>query len=308
MFIKHGRSLAAAALLSSLIFAGVGTAAMASKGEPKVEAKSESCDDASLLIKKDNGQTARFAVIPASSRDIIILAESAKVHIVRDPGISEIVVSSNCPRNWAVKGWMIRQAGFSGEPRHGTSLMADALGSRAIVNGRVYLFPDGPMKGLKMGTDGVFINGQSIDPLKGSDIPCNCTGEDFLEVKVPQSYSGNLKIGSSGKSQVSIDSWKDGAVECTMLGESAFTAGKLESLPKFAFDNKGRGNADISEVDAKIFVANISGQGNASIRVKKGNADMSNATVEGNGTIELHGNFKKLQKLVSGTGKIEINP
>lgn len=272
--------------------------AIASKGGDTVEAKTDNPVDS-------GAQTARFGAISASASTVVIVAESAKVVVKRVADISEIQVSSNCPRNWAVKGSQIRQAGFSGEIRKGTALLADDLGSRAIVNGKVYLLPSGPMKGLSMGAEGVKVGGQPIDPLKGSDIPCNCSGTDLLEVSVPQTFTGDLRIGSGGKSQIVVDSWKDGALECVMLGESSLSAGKLESS-KVAFDNKGKGAADISEVDAKIFVVSTRGSGNASIRVKKGKSEMSNFTVEGNGTIELHGTFKKMQKLVDGTGKIEV--
>ncbi len=312
MSMKHRLAVAASVLMSSLVSIGLNSAAIASKadtkGETKVEAKQDANSGNSISDSQEGGQTARFATIPLSSSNITLVSESAKVVIKRTAGISEVILSSNCPRNWNVQGTMIRQAGFSGEPRKGSALMADDLGSRAIVNGHVYLFPPGPMKGIKMGADGVFINGQLVDPLKGSEIPCNCSGEDLLEINVPQSFSGGLRIGSSGNSAISIDSWKDGALECTLTGNSSLTTGKLDSLSKAAFDNKGKGSAEITELSTKIFVASIRGQGNAAIRVKNGKADMSNATVEGNGTIELHGNFKQLKQLVDGTGKIEVKP
>lgn len=307
MFMKHRQTVAAMAFLSLFAIACNQTV-FASKGEPKVEAKNNDPDKSASLINTDNPNSVRFGTINANSPTLTVVAESAKVTIKKDSGISEIVLFSNCPRNWAVAGSLVRQAGFAGEPRKGSALLADALGSRAIVNGHVYLFPPGPMKGLKLGADGVSVNGQMVDPLKGSDIPCNCSGDDLLEIHVPVSFSGDLKIGSGGKSAISVESWKGGAVECTMTGNSSFTAGRLEALPKFVFDNKGNGPADIAEVDAKVFVANISGQGNASILVKKGKAEMSNATVEGNGTIELHGKFDKMQQAVNGNGKIEVKP
>lgn len=300
MFKTQRVALAFIAALSILV--PLSNQAFAGKGEDsKVEAKSEKSPEGS------NSQTARFGAIPISASTVVIVSESARVVVKRVPEISEIIVSSNCPRNWALHGSQIRQAGFSGEIRKGTSLLADGLGSRAIVNGRVYMLPSGPMKGLSMGAAGVTIGGQPIEPLKGSDIPCNCSGDDLLEVQVPMSFTGDLKIGSAGKSQLQIDSWKDGGLECMMFGETTLNAGKLESQ-KLAFDNRGKGAADISEVDAKVFVANCSGQGNAAIRVKKGKAETSNATVEGNGTIELHGNFKQLKQAVDGTGKIEVKP
>lgn len=310
MFQKYKAARAVIpALLSSLMIAGLANQVIASKGNEKVEAKqsSENCADG-LLIEKSNPQTERFGQITMNARDLAIVSEGARIVVKRVPGISEIALSSNCPRNWNISGSTVRQAGFSGEIRKGSSLLADDLGSRAIVNGHVYLFPPGGMKGLKLGADGVFVNGQLVEPLKGSDIPCNCSGGDYLEVHVPADYSGNLKIGATGNSKVDVDSWKGGSIECVMLGNSSFNAGKLESLPKMAFDNKGNGAADISDLDTKIFVANISGQGNGSIRVKRGKAEMSNATVEGNGTIELHGTFKQMQQLVNGTGKIEVKP
>ncbi len=306
MFRRH-RLEAGAALLISLAFLGAQYPAIASKGGSKVEAKSDKCDDSMITVEK-NTQTARFGNIPMSAKTLVIVSESANVVVKRVADGSEITVASNCPRNWAIAGSQIRQAGFSGNIRKGSSLLADELGSRAIVNGLVYLFPPGPLKGLKMGADGVFMDGKKLEPLKGSEIPCNCSGEDLLVVSVPQSFTGDLKIGSTGKSKISISTWKDGALDCVLLGESSLSAGKLDSLPKVAFDNKGRGSAEVNELDAKIFVASTRGNGNASILIKKGKAQMSNATVEGNGTIELHGNFEQLKKLVEGSGKIEVNP
>jgi hypothetical protein len=296
MFKTQRVALAFIAALSLLV--PLANQAYAGKGdESKVEAKDKST--------ATDGQTARFGAIPLSAGTVVIVSESARVVVKRVPEISEIILSSNCPRNWALSGTQVRQAGFAGEPRKGTSLLADGLGSRAIVNGKVYMMPSGPMKGLSMGPSGVTIGGNPLDPLKGSDIPCNCSGEDLLEVQVPASFTGDLKIGSAGKSQLQIDSWKDGGLECMMFGETTLNAGKLESS-KLSFDNRGKGSADISEVDAKVFVANVKGDG--SIRVKKGKADVSNATIDGNGTIELHGSFKGLKQAVDGTGKIEVKP
>jgi hypothetical protein len=313
MSMKHTIAVAASALLSSLVLVGLGTEALASKpeskGDTKVEAKQDANSGDIVTGSKDGGQTARFGTLPLQTENITLVAESAKVVIKRVAGSSEIVLESNCPRNWNLQqNGMIRQAGFSGDIRKGSSLLADDLGSRAIVNGHVYLLAQGGMRGIKMGADGVFINGEQIQPLKGSDIPCNCTGEDLLVISVPQSFTGGLRIGSSGNSNIAIDSWKDGALECTLTGNSSLTAGKLESLTKANFDNKGKGAAEIENVNAKIFVASTRGAGSAAIRVKHGNADMSNATVEGNGTIELHGSFKNFKQLVDGTGKIEVKP
>jgi hypothetical protein len=308
MFKFRKAAAAATTLLSALVFSGLATQAIASRDENKVETKQSLDNNAAVINERSNELTARFAQMPLSSRIITIVAESARVVVKRMPGLNEIIVSSNCPRNWSVQGALIRQAGFAGEIRKGSALLADDLGSRAIVNGHVYLFPPGGMKGLKLGADGVFVNGQLVEPLKGSDIPCNCSGEDYLELAVPQSFTGDLKIGSAGKSLISVESWKDGALECVMLGNSSLKAEKLEALPKAIFDNRGSGSADISEVNTRVFVANIKGQGNGSIRVKKGDAEMSNATIEGNGTIELHGKFKNLQQLVEGSGKIEVKP
>lgn len=303
MFKNQKLTASAAISASLLILLGLADQAYASKQESnKVE--DDKCGDG-LLIEKSNELTTRFAQVEPNARNITIVAESARVEVKRVAGASQIILSSNCPRNWCVRGNLIRQAGFSGE-RKGSALLADSLGSRAIVNGRIYLLPPSGMSGLKLGPDGAFVNGQALEPLKGSDIPGNCGGQDYLEVTVPQSYGGDLKVAAGGESLVSVDSWKDGVIECVMVGSSSFKAGKLESLPKAAFDNRGSGSADIAEIDARVFVANIKGHG--SLRVKKGNADMSNATVEGNGSIELHGNFKKLQKLVDGAGKIEVQP
>ena len=313
MFYVHRKPVTAMFLLSSILSLSCSlsfssSAAFASSEQKQIEpSKTENCSDG-LLIEKSSGQNARFAKIPVEAHAITVVSESANVVVKRVADISEISLTSNCPRDWCVIGSMVRQAAFSDEIRKGSSLLADDLGSRAIVGGHVYLLPQGGLKGLQLSPQGVMANGEMLPALKGSDMPCNCSGPDYLEISVPQSFSGNLHIGATGKSTISLDSWKGGAVECVMLGNSSLNAGKLEALPKAAFDNKGNGAANIGEVDAKIFVANISGQGNGSIRVKSGKAEMSNATVEGNGTIELHGNFKQMKQLVNGTGKIEVKP
>lgn len=299
MIRRHVFELSALAV--ALSYLGLAfSPANATKDEAKVEASTENS-------QAKEGQSVRFASIPSSSPSILIASESARVIVKRSNKTSEIVLSSNCPRNWALSGALVRQAGFTGEPRKGTSLLADGLGSRAIVNGRVYLLPSSGMKGLKLSSEGVFIEGKAVDALKGSDIPCNCSGEDLLVLTVPESYSGSLKIGCAGASQIQLDSWKEGALEISMYGKSSLSAGKLYSLAKAAFDNKGQGSIEVSEVDAKIFVANV--KGNGSILVKKGKAGMSNATVEGNGSITLHGKFENLKKeVIAGSGKIEVSP
>lgn len=282
-------------LLTILALVFTGSQSMASKQNVNVNPEPVS----------DSSQTARFATVPTTCAELVIVSENAKVLIKRTKQASQIVLSSNCPRNWNVKNNVIRQSGFSTE-RKGTALYADALGSRAVVNGVVYVFADGPMKGLKMGPEGVFINGQKVEPLKGSDVPCNCSGSDVLEVQVPESFNGDLKIGATGKSDLSIDSWTGGALSCTLLGESSLTANKLESLSKAVFDNRGRGKADVSELSTKVFVANISGAGEVTVR--KGKAEVSNATVAGSGKVTLTGNFKNMQKMVEGQGSVEVNP
>lgn len=298
MFKTQRVALAFVAALSVLL--PLANQAYAGKNEgSKVEASDKNADS--------NGQTARFGSIPASTSTVVVVSESARVVVKRSADASEIILSSNCPRNWSLKGNQVRQAGFSGEPKKGTALLADGLGSRAIAGGKVYLFPPGPMKGLSMGPEGVKVGGQPVEPLKGSDIPCNCSGDDLLEVTVPATFTGDLKIGAAGKSQIQVDSWKEGGFECMMFGETSMQAGKIESS-KIAFDNRGKGGATITEVDAKVFVANVQGENAGSIVVKKGKAEISNATVQGNGTIELHGDFKQLKKAVDGTGKIEVKP
>ncbi|MGM3293850.1 hypothetical protein, partial [Escherichia coli] len=80
-----------------------------------------------------NAQTASFANISLNNKQIILLVEGAKVLIKHVPDSTEIILKSNCPRNWWVHGSQIRQAGFCGDIRKGSSLLADEMGSRAIV-------------------------------------------------------------------------------------------------------------------------------------------------------------------------------
>lgn len=289
--VAGGVSLAIALVLSG----GIVMQSQASKSEVNVDKKSSENSTAP--------GTVRFASVSNTNAELIVIAEDAKVLVSRVPRSTEIVINSNCPRNWHIEGRMIRQCGFATEKK-GTAMMADALGSRAIVNGQIYVLPGGRMTGLKMGTDGVFVSGQKLDPLKGSDVPGTCSGPDIVEIQVPESFAGGLKVGSTGNSDIQVASWKEGPFEVVLLGNSSLSAGKLEGLAKTVLDNRGKGKAEVSDVSTKIFVANI--QGTGQVVVKKGTADMSNATVAGTGSISLKGSFNKLQKDVQGGGTINV--
>lgn len=318
MFSTSKRAVLFTALMA-LIGTNLVPAALATKGESKVDPKKK---DESVSVKKDDAavnaganssqtadktDTVRFASMPASSAEIVVVSENARVSVKRMAGISEILLFSNCPRDWSIQGSAVRQAGFS-QPHKGTGLMSDALGSRAIVQGKIYLLPQQIKGGIKMNQEGVFINGEKIEPLKGSDVPCNCTGEDYLEVRVPESFSGDLKIGSAGKSNIELSNWKNGTFICSLSGNGSISStGRLESLEKAVIDNRGRGTAEFTEIVAKAVVANVNGDG--SVLIKKGSAEMSNATVQGNGKISLPAKYKNLkQSVTSGTGTIEVLP
>jgi hypothetical protein len=317
MFSTSKRAVLFTALLA-LIGTNLVPDALATKGEGKVDPNKK--DD--ITIKKgddainsgantaqssDKVETVRFASMPLNSPEIVVVSENARVSVKRMPGLNEVLLFSNCPRDWSIQGSAVRQAGFS-TPHKGTGLMSDALGSRAIVQGRIYLLPQQIKGGIKMNQEGVFINGQKIEPLKGSDIPCNCTGDDYLEVRVPESFTGDLKIGSAGKSNIELSNWKNGSFICSLSGSGSISsAGKLEALEKAVIDNRGRGNAEFTEIVAKAVVANVNGDG--SVLIKKGSAEMSNATVQGNGKISLPAKYKNLkQSVTSGTGTIEVLP
>jgi hypothetical protein len=248
-----------------------------------------------------------IAQVPLNAEQVVVLAESAQVKITRGGPAGTITVTTNCPRNWNVKGGIVRQAGFS-KARGGVSMMADALGSRAIVNGKVYIMPAGPIKGVSMGKDGVTVGGQKLAPLEGTDMPGDCAAgaPDSVEVTVPDSYSGNLMIGMGSESAATVDAWNGGSVECTLMGNSTLNAAKLKSLSKAVLDLRGDGKAEIGDLSAKVLVANV--QGNGKIIVKNGNSDISNATVAGNGSIVMKGKYGSLKKSVEGgQGKIEVS-
>ena len=245
-----------------------------------------------------------FGHIPVTSEQIVIFAENARVSVSRSASATDITVSSNCPRNWNLSGSVVRQAGFSSPPK-GVSMMSDALGARAIVNGHVYPLPAGQLKGMSLGKDGVIIGGKKVDALAGSDIPGQSDGPDAVAVVVPEKYSGSLLLGAGGASEVQVSSWNGGKLEATILGDANLSTGNLKSLTKAVVDLRGKGKAEIGDLSTKVLVANVSGSG--SVVVKNGSADVSNATVSGDGSISLKGNYKNLKKAVDGHGTINIS-
>jgi hypothetical protein len=247
-----------------------------------------------------------FAHVPATADKLVLLSEDAKLRIVQDKNAADISVASNCPMHWNVAGPVIRQAGFA-KVRSGVSMKSDALGSRAIVNGKVYPLPSGSMRGpLNMNpAGGVTLAGQRVEPLAGTDMPGIADGEDDILVVVPASYAGDLTVGAAGHSQVALPAWQGGSVKVTLLDSTQLSAGSLSGLHNAAIDMHGDGKADIEKLSADTFVASITGNG--SINVDQGKAKMSNATVQGNGQIKMKGQFENLKQAVVGHGTIQIN-
>ncbi len=281
--------------LAALIVAGLNLSAAAVKSDTQIK-------EQTVTSQESPGFTA-IGHIPSNTEQLVILAESAKVNVVRSATAHDITVSSNCPHNWNLTGGVIRQAGFA-KVKQGVSMMADALGSRAIVNGKVYILPNGPIKGVSMGKDGVSVGGQKLEPLAGVDMPGTCEGPDALEISVPTAYTGDLMLGVANDSNVTVDSWQIGKLEATMLGKSTLSTGKLKSLAKAVLDVRGQGKAEIGDLSTKVLVANIAGSG--SVIIKGGSAEISNATVAGDGKISLKGKYKGLKQVVEGQGSIQL--
>jgi Putative auto-transporter adhesin, head GIN domain len=291
--LHFGRVSVPAALL--LAFATVGLQSLAATNQLEVK---------EIHLSDHTPGLTTFAHLSSTSREIVIFVESAAVRVVHDVSAGDITISSNCPRDWNIDGTMVRQAGFN-TPHKGVSMMADALGSRAIVNGRVYLLPSGKMSGLSLGSDGVKVGGESLEPLAGTDFPGTCEGPDIVEVTVPDTYDGNLVLAAAGGSDASIDSWKGGDLKCTILGDSKLEAGKLSTLAKAALDVHGPATAKIGDLSAKIVVANVAGSG--SLNIEWGSADITNATVSGDGKIIMKGHFNNLKQAIEGNGSIKVN-
>jgi len=283
--------------------------AVASKGGPQVNASKASEASIAGLIT--------IAHIPASSELLAVVAENAQVRINRSAKVTDIVVATNHPKDWNVSGSTVRQAGMI-KARGGVAMLADKLGSRCIVNGKIYPLPPGPIQGgISLSKEGVSVGGKKIEPIQGVDMPGIPAGSDAspadmsgagavdqLEILVPDTYTGNLKIGAASDSQIELGSWNGGTIEVYMIGQGSLTAGKLDALAKAVVDVNGTGKADIQDLSTKIFVANVNGSGK--VNVLRGSAEMSNATIAGDGVITLKGSYKNLKQAVQGQGTISV--
>lgn len=291
--------LAAHLIISTMICAGLASSPAVASG-PQITAPP------AQTLNNAPSSTARFATIPKESEDIGLAVETAKVTIRRAPGIEDIAVSSSCPSHWNVTGKVIRQVALS-TLSQGVSVRADATGAQAIVNGKIYQLPsdsDGTVHSLKIENGQVIINGQRLEPLRGSDVPGTCTGLDVLEVLVPENYAGGLILSCHGSADVNVDGWTGSNILLSLHGSSNVTAGKLNGLTKVVVDVDGLSKANIKGVSTKAFVANVNGSGG--VTVGGGSAELSNATISGSGTITLKGKFRNLKKSVNGSGSIQV--
>lgn len=246
-----------------------------------------------------------FAQISPDAPEIILAVEGVKATIKRVPKISQITIASNCPGHWNCTRNVIRQVAALNMPK-GVAIRADSAGGVALVGGKVYGLPSsgGQIKGLKIENGQVIINGQAVQPIPGSDKAGSCTGPDVLEIQVPDTYAGDLRIVINGNSDVTVDNWKDGALQANVGTNGSLSAGKLDKVAKLVIDVQGGGKAHVGNMTTKALVVNVVGDGK--ITIDHGMADISNATISGTGTITLHGKYNNLQKAVNGQGAIEI--
>ncbi len=246
-----------------------------------------------------------FAQISPDAPEIILAVEGVKATIKRVPKISQITIASNCPGHWNCTRNVIRQVAALNMPK-GVAIRADSAGGVALVGGKVYGLPSsgGQIKGLKIENGQVIINGQAVQPIPGSDKAGSCTGPDVLEIQVPDTYTGDLRIVINGNSDVTVDNWKDGALQANVGTNGSLSAGKLDKVAKLVIDVQGGGKAHVGNMTTKALVVNVVGDGK--ITIDHGMADISNATISGTGTITLHGKYNNLQKAVNGLGAIEI--
>lgn len=246
-----------------------------------------------------------FAQISADAPEIILAVEGVRATIKRVPKISQITVSSNCPGHWNCTRNVIRQVAALNLPK-GVAIRADSAGGVALVGGKIYALPSsgGQIKGLKIENGQVIINGEAVQPIPGSDKPGSCNGPDVLEIQVPDTYTGDLRVIINGSSEVIVDSWKKGVLQANVGNNGTLSAGKLDQVSKLVIDVQGTGKAHIGNMTTKALVVNVVGDGK--ITIDHGTADISNATISGTGTITLHGKYNNLQKAVTGQGAIEI--
>lgn len=246
-----------------------------------------------------------FAEISTDAPEIILAVEGVRATVKRVAKKSQITVSSNCPGHWNCTRNVIRQVEALNMPK-GVAIRADSAGGVALVAGKVYALPSsgGQIKGVKIENGQVIINGQAVEPIPGSGKAGSCVGPDVLEIQVPDTYTGDLKIVINGSSEVIVDNWKNGAVLANVGAKGTLSAGKLDKVDKLVIDVQGMGKAHVGNVSAKALVVNIVGDGK--ITIDHGTADISNATISGTGTITMHGKYNNLQKDVKGQGAIEI--
>lgn len=246
-----------------------------------------------------------FAQISLDAPEIVLAVEGVNATVKRVAQGSQINILSNCPAHWNCTRNIIRQVGALNMPK-GSAIRADASGGVALVNGKVYALPGqgGQFKGISIKDGQVTINGQPVEPIPGSTVAGSCRGPDALEIQVPDSYTGDLRIIINGNSEISVESWKTGALMANVGTNGTLKAGKLEKVAKLVLDTQGSGKAQVKSMTAKTLVVNMVGDGKISI--DHGAADMSNATISGTGTITLHGKYNNLQKAVTGQGTIEV--
>lgn len=257
-----------------------------------------------------NSKLNNFAQIPTDVGGLTIRVTAATVNI-RHEDCAQIILRATQTTNWTVEGGSIYQTEAASSTNSGNSVcISGSMRNSCIIvgNGNFVSTDSGCDMQHQVVTSGnseVWVNERKISA--ATQVSNNSKGNDpdKLEIIVPNSFSGNLKLSNAGSSDVEIDYWQGSKLEIMVSGRGGFKVTGRCDVKEIQMLGSGRGNLEFESIAAQSLQANVSGRGD--LTIEELNAETFSLQQSGTGDAVVHSGRAKLGNIVnSGTGDTRL--
>ncbi len=271
-----------------------------------------------------------LGLVSASVTALEIDVKGALVTI-RHEDRSDIAVNVNNPGNWKLNGGVLSQTKVNEPLGGGSTVISNGIHIGGSIVGSVISGGSGRTVVNAGGRNVSIINGEVwVDGKKvtgGGEEPASApssSGPDKLEVVVPNSFRGSLRLNYEDGSTVDLDKWQGGDVSLTSAGAKRLKTGRLMELHSFVMQGTGGGDAEFDEIGTQTFMLTKTGSlevnidelntvsllltqtGSGDTRVSDGCATTGSVSNTGSGDVSIRGRFPSISKRSIGSGQIKI--
>jgi hypothetical protein len=258
----------------------------------------------------DTFTTTKFS---PNSNLITINPWGGTISIKRSNKVNDFLVSTNCPSHWKIGTFNIMQLamtykknGFLVQRSEDNKLyvIQNSTGYEIPTDKHAYCInvPNDAEHALKVINNQLLIGAASISPLTVKNDYVQPT-EDILEVTIPDSYLGGLRLNCMAGSVVDLNRWKGGTLFFDLKKDCTLKTGSMENVEKSELNAFANSHISISKLDSKVtnvFVDKLS-----SLQIDAGNSNQVKI-MRATGKVALPRSFKVIFK--GPRDEVQISP